>query len=410
MAFLLKYKPLSSKEILGQETALSQMDSFIENSLAENSKGAGKNRKGKRKGMLLYGPPGTGKTSSVCAFAKEKNLELVEINASDYRNPAEIEEKVGRAIKQASLFFKGKLILIDEIDGLSGRKDRGAIPAIAKIIENSPYPVFLTANSPEDKKFKTLRKKCIMVEFKKIPIDASLKVLEKICKKENITYKEEDLKQLIRRNDGDLRASINDLEILGVGGALGNTSLLNDFERDRVEKIQNALFLIFKSKKQEITASCLNNIEEDIPEIMLWIDENLPKEYKDPESLKTAYEFLSLADLFYGRIKKWQHWRFLVYCYLFLSYGIASSKRTKNPERIEYKRSSRILELWKAKMKNMKKKSVAEKLSLCTHSSTKTAFENFAFLLPALKNNPSLAEELELSKEEKEWVYAKAEE
>src|SRR3989338_8658718 len=83
--------------------------------------------KQKKRALLLHGPSGTGKTAAIHALAKKLNLELVEVNASDYRKADEIELKIGGAVKQMSLFGTGKLIFIDEVDGFAGNEDRGGI-------------------------------------------------------------------------------------------------------------------------------------------------------------------------------------------------------------------------------------------------------------------------------------------
>ena len=113
----------------------------------------------------MYGPTGIGKTISAYALANEMDLEILEVNASDIRNKEQIEQKIGSAIGQQSLFFKQKLILIDEIDGLSGTKDRGGLLAITNMLEKSSFPIILTATNPWDYKFNKLRRKTEMVEF-----------------------------------------------------------------------------------------------------------------------------------------------------------------------------------------------------------------------------------------------------
>src|SRR3989344_8935631 len=103
-----KYIPKTTKEIFGQEDVIKQLNNFIINF-----------KKQKKKAALIYGSSGTGKTSSVYAIANELGYEVIEVNASDMRNAEQINTKVGNAIKQQSLFSKGKIILVDEIDGLS---------------------------------------------------------------------------------------------------------------------------------------------------------------------------------------------------------------------------------------------------------------------------------------------------
>src|SRR3989344_6275682 len=121
-----RYKPKTTKEIFGQEESVSKLKNFIVNFAKE-----------KKNSALIYGPSGTGKTCSVYAIAKEIGHEVIEVNASDFRNAEQINSKVGNAMKQRSLFASGKIILVDEIDGLSGHQDRGGIQAITKLIEDS---------------------------------------------------------------------------------------------------------------------------------------------------------------------------------------------------------------------------------------------------------------------------------
>ena len=119
----------------------------------------------KRKALLIHGPTGTGKTSAAYALADDKNFELLELNSSDLRNKEKIKNIIGTASQQQSLFGKNKLILIDEVDGISGRHDYGGLAELNKVIDKSKHPIILTANDVSDSKFSTLRKKCELVEF-----------------------------------------------------------------------------------------------------------------------------------------------------------------------------------------------------------------------------------------------------
>src|SRR3989344_6650087 len=194
-----KYIPKTTKEIIGQEDVVKELKSFITNFSKE-----------KKNSALIYGPSGTGKTSSAYAIANEIGYEIIEVNASDFRNADQINQKVGNAIKQQSLFAKCKVILVDEIDGLSWREDRGGIQAITKLIEDSAFPIILTATNPFDNKFSSLRSKSNLIEFKQLDYLSIFQILKKICDGEKIKFEEEILKSLARRNGGDARAAIND--------------------------------------------------------------------------------------------------------------------------------------------------------------------------------------------------------
>ena len=397
--FIIKYQPKKTNEIIGQDVAIKKLKNFVVNF-----------KKQKKNAALLYGPSGVGKTISVHALANELELEILEVNASDVRNADQIHSLVGSAAGQMSLFSKGKIILVDEIDGLSGTKDRGGLQAIIKLIKKSSFPLILTATNPWDYKFSKLRRKTEMIEFAPLDYLPIFEILKKICKNEKIKYEEIILKGLARRAGNDARAAINDLEILSIETKeLTKKSLEELGERNQQDSIFNALFKIFKTTDFNVAIGAFDNVKENLDEQLLWLDENLPREYTQPEDLAEAYDKLSKADVFNRRIKRWQHYRFLVYINALITAGIAVSKKEKYKGHIQYKPTGKLLKLWWAKQKSMKKKAIAEKIAERTHSSTKEVLKNtLPYLQVSFKKKKNFREELinelDLSREEVEWL------
>ena len=359
--------------------------------------------------LVILGPSGTGKTCSVYAIANELGYEVIEVNASNFRNAEQINQKVGNAIKQQSLFARGKIILVDEIDGLSGHEDRGGIQAITKIIADSTYPIILTATNPFDNKFSSLRSKSSLMEFKVLDYLSIFSILKKICGHEKIKYEDEVLKSLSRRAGGDARAAINDLQTLAQEKKeLTKESLEELADRNKTDNIMIALNKIFKTTDLKIAISAFENVREDLDEQLLWIDENLPKEYTKPQELAKAYEMLSKADVFSRRIRRWQHYRFLIYINALITAGIAAAKNEKYKHIVPYKPTGRILKLWWASQKLAKKKEIAGKIAEKTHSSKKEIIKNTMPYIPVMFRNKEMRNNiinyLGLNEEEAEWL------
>ena len=397
-----KYIPKTTKEIFGQEEEIKKLRNFIVNYSNE-----------KKKAALLYGPSGTGKTCSIYSIASEIDYEVIEVNASDFRNAEQINLKVGNAIKQQSLFARSKIILVDEIDGLSGHQDRGGIQAIVRLIESSKFPIVLTATNPFDNKFSSLRSKSNLIEFKHLDYMSIFKILKKVCEHEEIKHDDEVLKALSRRAGGDARAAINDLQTLAQDKKeLTRESLQELSERNKTENIMAALNKIFKTTDLKVAVSAFDNVEEDLDEQLLWIDENLPKEYTKAEDLAKAYEMLGKADVFRRRIKRWQHYRFLVYINALITAGIAAAKKEKYRNLVEYKPTGRILKLWWANQKQAKKKEIANKIARKTHSSKKEVLKNTIPYVPIMFKDKSMRNsiinEFDLDEEEVEWLQKQA--
>ncbi len=361
--------------------------------------------KQKKKALLLHGPAGTGKTSAVYALAEKLDLELVEVNASDFRNADEINAKIGNAIKQQSLFSRGKLILIDELDGIAGNEDRGGVSALAELLTKSKFPIIMTANSPWEQKLAPLRTKSILVEFPALPVASMLPALKRISDGEKLQIDDYFLKTLARRSGGDLRGAIIDLQTLLPSPT--NKDLDSLHERERAESIMQVLVKIFKSTDANIARSALDNYNDDLNECLLWLDENLPKEYK-LNDLQRAYDCLSKADVFQGRIRRWQYWRFLVYVSALMTAGVALAKDKRSNEFVQYERTQRILKLWMAKQKYARRTKIAGKLGSLTHCSKKKALHGVVALQSLYKSQHpvtlSLTKELKLDDEELEWL------
>ncbi|MBD3361507.1 replication factor C large subunit [Candidatus Woesearchaeota archaeon] len=395
--WIIKYSPKCHADIPQQKSALS-LKSFVKDF-----------KKQKKNAALLYGPAGSCKSCAVHALANELNLEVVEVNASDVRNANQINEKLGNALKQQSLFSRGKVILFDEIDGVSGNKDRGGIPALVKLITNTSFPVILTANNPFDKKFSSLRNKSLKIEFPSLSYLEIYNVLKGICEKESIEFEDSALKALARRAGGDLRAAINDLQSLTYSKKLTKADIDSLSERNQIETIENALIKVLKNSDPVIALSAFNDVGLDLDKCLLWVDYNMPKEYTDAADLKRAYEYISRADVFRGRIRRWQHWHFLVYVNMLLTAGVASAKTKKYKSNIKYQQTTRLLKIWQANMKYAKRKAIAQKIAEKTHCSTRRALHStLPYLKAIFQNNQEIAfkmaEEFDFDDDEVSWL------
>jgi len=382
-----KYSPKNLKEVIGDRPPLLKLQDFILNYL-----------KHKKKSIIIYGPPGTGKTSSVYAIAKENNLDILELNSSDFRNKKEIEKILGDSITQHSLFSKGRVILIDDIDGISGRKDRGAVQAIISLLEKSSFPIILTSNNPWESKFSKLRTNSLLIEFKPLSYIEIFGFLERICRHEEKKIDGKFLKKIAVNNEGDLRSAINDLQSISFED-ITETTLDTIGYREKEESIFNLLQLIFRSKDINSINSYIDSIDLNLDEIMLWIEENLPKDYDNSE-LGPSFEKLSKSDVFRGRIRRKQHWRFLIYQKILMSAGVALSKTSGKKEFTKYSNPQRILKMWKNKMKYSKKTNISEKVSAYCHLSSKKAKKHILPFLKHISKNKNYLEPLEIDEQD----------
>ena len=196
--------------------------------------------------------------------------------------------------------------------------------------------------------------------------------------KEGRRVRLETLNKIAIQSRGDVRAALNDLESVLELGEEAVIEVIN--EREKQSSIFDALKTVFQGPSNEETLRIFDDTQMQLDEILLWVEENIPLEYQN-EALAKAYEALSRADIFKGRIYRQQYWRFLVYQSFFLSGGISAASKEKRSNFVSYKKPSRILKIWMANMKNAKSKAIVEKYASFCHMSKKKAMKE-KFLLP----------------------------
>ncbi len=384
-----KHRPKYFADIKGQDMAIEKIREFLYNSRIDARKGGLR-----KKAIILHGPPGTGKTTIAYVAANESNSEIFELNASDLRNGEKLREILKPATEQQSLTKKGKIILVDEVDGIS-KKDRGGLQELLKLIESTSHPIIVTANDIWGKKFSELRRKAETVQLKEINYKIIKDFLIRILREEKKFIEQDILTNIAIKARGDMRAAVNDLQI---AASLPDPSQILVYERNKEIDIFSALRMIFKGKPNKAMLQIFDSINKPIDEIILWIEENIPAEYHGKE-LARAYEALSKVDIFKRRIYRQQYWRFLIYENALLSYGISSAKKSEKTGFTSYKKPTRILKMWLNNQRIEKKKRIAKKYSRYVHVGEKRALKEF----PTIKQfllKPEIQKELKLTEDE----------
>jgi replication factor C large subunit len=368
-AWTLKYKPLSLAEVVGNGEALSAFKSWVKSW----DKAAPKKR-----AVFLHGPPGIGKTVAVEALANDLHMELVEKNASDYRTEDAINRFAGLASQYGGLFGGKRLVLLDELDGLTGNADRGGVKAITEIAKNAQCPVVLIANDVHDQRFSTLRSYCLLVEFKKPAVGDVMKHLMRICQSEAIHADENALKFIAHRSGGDVRSAVNDLQAL----AQGKTRLVYEDVswlgyRDRQDTTLNVLRMILYARTSQSAKQAVDLADVDIDMLFEWIYENVPAHYSDPHDLAKAMDALARADVFRGRIRSTQNWAYLRYVIDDMTAGVAMSRQNSKPVWEPFKFPGRISSLARSKFERAMQLSICKKIKPKCHISAKRVIKEF---------------------------------
>ncbi|MHA1964366.1 MAG: replication factor C large subunit [Candidatus Thorarchaeota archaeon] len=353
-----KHRPRKLDGLVGNRETIRTLKSWVESWIS---------RIPSKRAALLVGPPGTGKTASVGALANDLDMELVEFNSSDKRNKDSIETLVWRAASQQTLDGRPRLILLDEVDGLSGTSDRGGVGAILKVIKDSVHPIVMTANDPNSPRLKDLMKVCQVLNFGIIENDDIKKILKHILSENNAVVSEEALDEIVEGSGGDLRAAISDLETQVRSGSA--SLVIEPAFRDSKRGTEETLRHLFASVDSKMARKALSESELNHDSLVLWIEENLHLHLITPKELEEGFEQLSLADITLGRIMRDQNWKLLAYVYDFLSIGVAMSRSETPFRRVKYSQPSWPLLVWQGNRKRDKQSDLLASLSKLTRVS-----------------------------------------
>jgi len=378
-----KHRPKGLEEFVGNSKAVEKANGYISNFKSG-------------KAIMLYGPTGCGKSLLVELLAQQKEFFLIRLNANDVSKEA--VEDLAKSSRTKTLFTKGKIILIDEAEGISGR-DRGIMDAVIQLIKASIYPVFLIGD-PYLQKLKSVKENCELIKFDKVPVPSIVKRMRDICKQENIEVEEEALKALAKFSGGDLRSSIIDLQIVCSGkSSVTQKDLEAIGYREREQNIFNILQPIFHSRSVNVGRNSIQQADKDSDEIFWWIENNITQEMKTPEEIINAYNLLSVADIFRNRIMKQQNWRFKALASDLMA--SISVFKTSHTGFVMYKPPQTFAMLGRTKGQRGELKSIYQKLGKKLHCSTREIKDShLPYLKIILKKKPEVGEGIDLAKED----------
>ncbi len=395
MVLVEKYRPKKIDDLIVSDRILEQISGWVDR---------WKEGTPVKKAMILFGPPGVGKTTTVHVVAAQMGWPVVEMNASDMRN----RDSMKRVALMASLYGDlttigsesrgpNKIILIDEADSIfEGRSkesggDTGGISELARIVKGTRNPIVLTMNDYYDFRRKSgaseIINNSLNIEFlqykRRNDTDYKqfrmklLSRISKIQKEEGITVPQNRVMEIVDRNENDIRGILNDIESL------------RDYEqgpgrdpdigvRDSAENIYSTISATFKSGDYNKVLRTLYGKDFTTEDYLMWIDENLPDEAQDPHDLMEAYDLLSRADRYIGRVFRKQHFAYKMYAEE-MAAAVPVMIKEKNQHYVKYRFPELIKSMGRLRESRRSRRSLTSKLSVAAHTSRRKVREYFWF-------------------------------
>ena len=340
-----KYTPKSLDEIIGNKTIISKIINWLDDwddviLNGKTKKVITKFTKGQKphfeninaRACLITGDPGIGKTSSIRLISKLKGYQIFETNASLQRNKSIIQSNVGFLFNNTTIPFNNledintkNLIIMDEIDGMSGNDDRGGISALIDIIKKTKIPIICIANDRQSQKLKSLVNYCYDLKFTKPDKRQISHRMLKICENEGINCEMNALEYICESCGNDIRQCLNFIEMysklhksITFKDIFNN---MNSFNKDSSVMLSNfdaAGKLLNNSNSKKMSfRELLDLYFIDYDLIPLLIHENYLSIFKFEhkkdilENLSFESDLISESDIVDKRIRTNQNWNLL---------------------------------------------------------------------------------------------------
>ena len=258
LSWIEKYKPQTVDQLYISENLKSRFKYFIQNPNSMSN-------------LILTGSHGIGKTSSIRCIGKElygKYYEnyVLELNMSDNKSSKIIQNDIinfcklkliyqDQDIKKYAPF---KLIILDEADNIENRIQ----PQLASIMElyNKSVKFVFTCNTSYNL-IEIIQSRCLIliyVSSNELITDK----LKKIVKTENIKYDDEALEQICKLSYGDMRSSINILQLIHNMHKCIKLEYVNDIYDLPQQIIIKKLFEAIIKKNLKLSFNIINELKQ----------------------------------------------------------------------------------------------------------------------------------------------------
>tara|TARA_E500000178_G_scaffold65933_1_gene63180 strand:+ start:8 stop:1699 length:1692 start_codon:yes stop_codon:yes gene_type:complete len=216
-----KYRPKKLSEIIGQD----EICKIIKGSMKLNrlphaflfsgTRGVGKTTIARIISKIVNcekidpsNPEPCGVCSSCISITKEKNMDVVEIDAASRTGVADVREIIEN-LGYKSVEVKKKIYIIDEVHMLS----KAAFNALLKTLEEPPDDViFIFATTETDKIPVTIMSRCQKFELRRIDTLVLSDFLIEVSKKEDIELGEESALLISQASEGSVRDALSILD------------------------------------------------------------------------------------------------------------------------------------------------------------------------------------------------------
>ena len=294
--FVDKYKPATSKQVVGQQPNAEKLAQWLRNwhknresemssqgsggsKGARSQNGSSQHFKGgqdglSQKAVLLSGPPGIGKTTTAQLVCAETGFLFKELNASDTRSKKSLTEEVtvllANRVLDGYFMVKNRTIaggmraqhalIMDEVDGMAGNEDRGGVAELIQLIKKTKVPIICICNDRMHPKIRSLQNYCYDLRFYKPQATQIKACLMSVAAKEGISIDSSTVDEIVASCNHDIRQALHYLNMISAKkinkSFAGSKSSMKDVKLGPFEAIKKVFPSAADFKNMKLSDRC----------------------------------------------------------------------------------------------------------------------------------------------------------
>jgi replication factor C large subunit len=206
-----------------------------------------------------------------------------------------------------------------------------------------------------------------------------------------VTISETILDQIAKNSGGDMRAAVNDLQMMVEGKTVIEAEDAQAMgKRNQKKELDESLRAMFGAGTLRDARDATLDLDETPDDLEKWIEEAIPPEMPHPEDMAEAFDALSRSDIFLGRTRRHQYYGFWSYAKELMTGGVALSRRHgPRPRVYNYRFPGYFILLSRSRGPRAARESITSKMVEFLHTSKREMNESMLPYLSILAKNDS---------------------